>query len=246
MGIIKIKSLVISLILISLVLLSAGTVFAAENASAVDDEMAIEESVLTIEEDGDALEVTGDVALEKTPADVVTNDTFFNYFDASGSLLSNVTADELEFDGDFSGINVSTITINKAIKFKGKNATFNGVSLLINSSDVSVKGFTFIQNNSGYLIKVDQVSNVALSNNFLGYQAIADEDSYAILANAVKNLRLINNVINYFGSTSGTKVNNAVRVSESENVVFEYNEFLISVPSVYASLFGQVCGRLHK
>ena len=47
---------------------------------------------------------------------VVTNDTFFYYFDGTGALLDNVTSDELIFEGDFSDVGVNYIIIDTPIK----------------------------------------------------------------------------------------------------------------------------------
>lgn len=249
MGIIKAKSLVISLILLSIVLLSAGAAFAADNVSAVDDEITVEESVLAIDEDSDALEVTEDISCEDKLAvasNIVTNDTFFNYFDENGSILSSVTEDELEFFGDFSGINVTVISIDRDIKFIGKNAIFDGVSFSVGANNVVIDGFTLSQTTNGYLIDIADVENVTLSNNDIFYRAVAGEDSIAIVANAVNNLKLISNSITYVGNTNGTKINNAIYIGgisykkdyydveafPATNIVLEDNVFNIYIPSV--------------
>ena len=241
--------MVISLILLSVVLLSASAAFAADNVSAVDDEIAMEESVLAIDEDSDALEVTEDVSSEDIVAvasNIVTNDTFFNYFDENGSILSSVTEDELEFFGDFSGINVSVISIDRDIKFIGKNAIFDGVSFSVGADNVVIDGFTLIQKNNDYLIEADNVENVTISNNDIFYWAVDGEDSYAIFANAVNNMKIISNNIAYVGNTDGTKINNAVYIGgvsykkdyydvetfPATNIVLESNVFDIYIPSV--------------
>lgn len=201
-------------------MLSASVAFAATDDNAtvgeVNNEIAIDENVLTIADDSSVLQ-------NETPAGspVVTNDTFFNYFDEYGML--NTTSDELIFEGDFSGINVSTITINKAIKFTGNNATFSGVTFTIYSDNVTIDGFTLSQDKDITLILVDRSSNVVISNNVIDFKALEGYDSYAIWAYYVDNLKLINNTISYVGNTDGTKNNNAVRVegdSEKKLVIF--------------------------
>ena len=176
----------------------------------------------------------------------MTNDTFFNYFDANGFLLSNVTADELEFDGDFSGVNVTTISIDRSVNFIGKNATFDGVSIYVVASNVTIDGFTFIQTNSSNLISANLVENVTLSNNLIYYHAVEGKDSYAIMAYAINNLKLINNTIAYVGNTDGSKFNYAVFIEglflkndfyevealPSTNILLDNNVFNIAIPSV--------------
>lgn len=229
--------------------MSAGTAFAAENISAVDDEITVEESVLAIDEDSDALEVTEDVSSEDKVAvasNIVTNDTFFNYFDENGTILSSVTDKDLIFFGDFSGINVSVISIDRDIKFTGMNAIFDGVSFSVGANNVVIDGFYLIQSNNDYLIKATDVENVTISNNDIFYSAVAGEDSYAIFAEVVNNFKLINNTITYVGNTDGTKINNAVYVGgisykkdyydvetfPATNIVLDNNVFDIHIPSV--------------
>lgn len=214
-------------------MLSASVAFAATDDNAtvgeVNNEIAIDENVLTIADDSSVLQ-------NETPAGspVVTNDTFFNYFDEYGML--NTTSDELIFEGDFSGINVSTITINKAIKFTGNNATFSGVTFTIYSDNVTIDGFTLSQDKDITLILVDRSSNVVISNNVIDFKALEGYDSYAIWAYYVDNLKLINNTISYVGNTDGTKNNNAVRVEgdsekKASNILVDGNVFDITIPS---------------
>ena len=227
----------ISLVLISVVLLSVGAAFAADDNNATlgeTDEIAVEESINSLE----VTEVDGEVIAEDAAetlavnaganeeiisnstqvetSNVVTKENFHNYFDDSGSLLGNVTCGELIFNGDFSGIDVNYITIDKPIKFTGNDAVFTGVSFLIGSDNVVVDGFTLTQSDV-WLFDIEGTNNVTLSNNILNFNAIEGYDGYAVLANEVSALSLINNTIIYVGTTDGTVRNNAIRISGDED-----------------------------
>ena len=228
-------------------MLSASVAFAADEditLNGVDDEVS-EEEVLSVEEDADALSVVDDTVIEADDgADVlkttktVTNDTFFNYFNEDGDL--NSTEEELEFEGDFTGINVNYITIDKAIKLTGKNATFNGVSFVITANNVVLDGFKLYSDNKDTsLISIGEVTNVTISNNLLDYKALKDFNSYGIYAYNIDTLKLINNTINYVGNTNGSSINNAIYVEgdsnekkASKNIIVEGNKFDITIPSI--------------
>ena len=237
---IKIKHLVISLMLLCLVMLSAGAAFAASDDAALSEasgDIAIEDSSLSVS----VLSTSDDVVLAESDENVVTNDTFFYYFDGTGTLLSNVTSDELIFEGDFSDIGVDYIIIDTPIKFTGDGAEFDGVSFVINSDNVTVDGFTVTQTNEVSAFTANGVSNVTLSNNIIEYSALKGYDSYAVYVKLVDDFNLINNTIYYVGNTDGTVYNNAVRIEgdddennpvPSSNIVVSGNTFDISLPSV--------------
>ena len=135
--------------MLSVVLLSVGTAFAADNATdvvAIDDEVTVDEPLAV---GGDAQPVSSN---ESTA--VVTKDNFNSYFDENGTLLSNVTSDELKFSGDISDVGVSSIGINRPIAISGDNAVFNNVSIDVFASDVVISGLTINQDNSGFAIGV--------------------------------------------------------------------------------------------
>ena len=244
---IKIKHLVISLMLLCLVMLSAGAAFAASDdiaLSEASDDIAIEEYSLTVSDTGilnqgsTVLSTSNDVVVGAGD-NIVTNDTFYNYFDETGTLLPNVTSDELIFEGDFSDVGVNYIIISAPIKFTGDNAVFDGVSFVINSDNVTVDGFTVTQTNDVSAFSVYGVSDVTLSNNLIDFVALEGYDSYAVYAKLVDNFNLINNTIFYVGNTDGTVVNNAVRIEGDDSdstpatgIVVSGNTFDISLPSV--------------
>ena len=214
--------------------MSVSATFAADEDIAlgeVNDEIAVDDNVLSVEEDTDTLSVADEPAVEADDtsdvvgsSSTVTNTTFHDYFDEYGSLTSD--ADELIFEGNFTGIDVSVITIanDKPVKFTGKNATFNNVQFLIMQSNVTISGFNFIYNDGdGKLINiigVDALDNITISNNKIDFTAVKDYDSYAIFAGyesaldsrAITNLTLLNNIFTYVGNTNGSTINNVIRI----------------------------------
>ena len=233
-------------------LVSVSATFAVDEdiaLSEMDDEVTIDEDVLSVQEDNDQLSVENEAVVEADDgsnevlkeSNVVTNDTFHNYFDESGSLLETVTDDELIFEGDFSGIDVSYITIDDEIKLTGKNAIFKGVSFVISSNNVVIDGFDLTGSDYA-LFTIYGVSDVTISNCKINFTAIENSDSYAIYAFSVDNLKIINNNITYVGCTSGSSINNAIRIEgdeeeelSSDDILIQKNNFDITLPSVAVS-----------
>ena len=238
----------ISLMLLFVMVLSVSATFAANDDSI--DEIAVEndiaEEVVATDVDDSSDKLSDD-------SNVVTKDNFNDYFDEYGSLTSD--ADELVFDGDFSGLDVSAITIagDKAVKFTGKNATFKNVQFMIMQSDVTIDGFNFItdeNNEHTRLIWIgvdDYIGNIVLSNNNIKFVGPANSEAYAIYAGAdgdmgsycIEGLQIINNNITYVGNSDGTAINNVIRVNGDEeeyetsaDIVVNGNNFDIQIPSI--------------
>ena len=216
-------------------MLSASATFAA-------DDIALNEASNEIAAGGDVLNIAVDtetVEADNSSSSIVTEDTFLNYFSEDGTLLDNVTSDELIFEGDFSNLGISYLTIGNSIKLTGNGTAFEGVSFAIYADDVVVDGFTVTQTNDLSAFTVYGVSNVILSNNIIDFTALEGFNSFAVYAYLVDNFNLINNTIIFNGNTNGTDINNAVRIEgDDENTVastsitVEGNLFEIDIPSV--------------
>ena len=132
---IKTKTLFISLIMLCLVMLSLGATFAADDnvtdVIAVDDEIAIDEEVLAVEEDVQALSESESI--------IVTNDNLADVVSPDGGINENITADELIFKGTFEDLNLS---VDRPIKVTGDEAVLINPDILIGSSNVTFSGFT--------------------------------------------------------------------------------------------------------
>lgn len=217
--------------------MSASATFAVseDNSTAGLNEMVHDENVLAA--DSDDFDLSEDAAIE-SQSNVVTKDTFHNYFDESETLLDTVSSDELVFEGDFTGLDVNYMMIGKPIKLSGNNVAINGVTFVIGADNVVIDGFALNQSDV-FLFDVENVNGVTLSNNMINFKTLGGSDGYAIYANAVKNLKIINNTINYVGNTDGTVVNNAVRIAgdedseiTSDNIIVDGNIFNIEIPAV--------------
>ena len=226
-------------------LLSASVAFAAtdDNATVSDVNDEIDGTILSVEDNQVLQEDSAPAGENNAPAlgsTVVTNETFHKYFDENGVILSNVTDDELIFDGDFTGIDVDNLVINKSINLIGKNATFSDVKFVIKTDHVAIEGFNlFMDNKDDALIRIFGADDVTIVNNVIDYKGLDNVDNYAIFANNVSNLNIINNRIAYVGTTTGINFNNAIRIGTDEarlkpskgiNVVG--NTLNITLPSV--------------
>ena len=134
----------------------------------------------------------------------VTPETFYDFFDEKGVLTSD--ADDLIFEGEFSNV---TMTINRPVSLIGSDATFNDVSIIVESDYVSIENLNLI------------------------YTASGDADAYAVLVNGVSNFGMVNNTITYTGKTDGNCINNAVRITDSSSVAIRNNAFMLSLVSAY-------------
>ena len=204
--------------MVCLVMLSVGSAFAADDSAdviAVDDEIAV---------DGGELAVEQDTQLSASESDVVTPDTFYNYFDKDGLLLKNVTSKELIFEGTFENYNFKYLDIDSTITLTGKNATLNGLSLFITADNVTVSGFEITQANSTDAILVSG-SDVTIANNTVNFVDSRAPEGVAIYAVNSNNLKLLNNVVFYGGSTDGTYKNNGIFITNSSNARIKGNKF---------------------
>ena len=225
------------MILLSVILLSVGAAFAVsdDNSTMAVDEAIQDDNALAIDPDDSSL---SDDSIPETQSSVVTKDTFHDYFDESGTLKDDVSSDELIFEGDFTGLDVSYMTIGKSIKLSGNNVALNGVSFAVIADNVVIDGFNLIHSDYS-IFTVYGVSGVTLSNNLINFKTLEGNEGYAIHADTVCDLKILNNTINYVGNTDGTVVNNAIRVTGDEdseitstNIVVDGNVFNIEIPSV--------------
>ena len=195
-----------------------------------DDEIMLDEQ-LAIEDDFQA-----DDNLTAS-SEIVTNDNFNSYFDKGGKLSSDVNSKELTFQGVIDNTDVKTIVLDRSIKLTGENATLNNIGIDIKASNVEIKGFTINQNSAVAAISVSNASNVKIENCAINFNAVSKSEGYAVNADFAKNLNLLNNVITYVGATTGDKVNNGIRITNSDDAVIKGNIFdltLVSAPVNWA------------
>ena len=163
----------------------------------------------------------------------VTNYTFFNYFDKDGVLKSDIPFSDLIFAGNFSGLNLSTLTIDKKINLIGEKAFLNDIGLVIKADNISVSNFVIVlTNTSGVESAIDvRGANASINTNMISVDSAFDKDSFVINAENAANLTIDNNTIVYSGKT-GNGINNIIKVIDSDNVNILNNYIFAEIPSV--------------
>ena len=228
---------------------SASSAFAVSDDAALnaDDDITIEEGVLTSEEDVNSPDdVSDDDVLQAAEEDdalrdgdnVVTPENWQKFIDNETKII-NYSGEELKFEGNFGpDLNIGNINVNNSIKLTGNNAVMTNISFYIMADDVVMTGFTLIENQNDVApIIATGVKNVEISNVKLNFTAINDYDGYAIWMNSVDNIRLLNNVISYVGTTvyneSNTNKKFAIFIEESDNALIKGNTFNVNVTSCH-------------
>ena len=164
---------------------------------------------------------------------IVTNSTFFNFFDNGGMLKESIDANELIFSGLFSGLGVNTVTIDRAIKLKGTNSTtLDNIFLELIGNGISVDNFTININKQNYGIYITNVDKVIVKNSLINFNDVGTSDAMAIYANGVSNLQLVNNTIIYSGQSKGKTLNHPVHIDDCKGAVIENNTINAKMPSL--------------
>ena len=182
------------------------------------------------------INATSDVSVY---GNVVTNETFFIYFDEDGLLREEVPFDELIFKGEFSDI-VNLISITTPLKITSDNAVLRNIAFAVLSDNVVLNGLTLISNvscadNGGALILVAG-NNVNVSNMNISYIIKESVDSVAINANGVSNLNVVNSNI-FFESCpkDDTLTASAINIDGVSNSFINGNNITAVLPYLFAS-----------
>ena len=182
------------------------------------------------------INATSDVSVY---GNVVTNETFFIYFDEDGLLREEVPFDELVFKGEFSDI-VNLISITTPLKITSDNAVLRNIAFAVLSDNVVLNGLTLISNvscadNDGALILVAG-NNVNVSNMNISYIIKESVDAVAINANGVSNLNVVNSNI-FFESCpkDDTLTASAINIDGVSNSFINGNNITAVLPYLFAS-----------
>ena len=182
------------------------------------------------------INATSDVSVY---GNVVTNETFFIYFDEDGLLREEVPFDELIFKGEFSDI-VNLISITTPLKITSDNAVLRNIAFAVLSDNVVLNGLTLISNvscadNGGALILVAG-NNVNVSNMNISYIIKESVDTVAINANGVSNLNVVNSNI-FFESCpkDDTLTASAINIDGVSNSFINGNNITAVLPYLFAS-----------
>ena len=164
---------------------------------------------------------------------IVTNSTFFDFFDNNGMLKESIDANELIFSGSFSGLGVNAITIDRAVNLKGTNsAALNDIYLELIGNGISVDNFTININKQDYGIYVANAADVVVKNSLVNFNDAGTSDAIAVYANGAGNLQLINNTVIYSGQSKGKTLNHPVHIDDCRGAIIENNTINAKMPSL--------------
>ena len=175
----------------------------------------------------------------------LTNDTFFIFFDENGKLRPEITVDELIFNGPFSNLGVSVITINKPIVIGGNDAVLYDMAYAIASDDVTLAnitliadGFDFATNNHA-LININNVMDATLENLTISFVSPNNVDAYAIYANKVEGFELFDSTI-FFDSNMDIDVHqHGIEIRDCEEVLIYGNKLDATLPPRGIAWYGE-------
>ena len=176
-------------------------------------------------------------------SNIVTNDTFYNFFDESGILRENITFDKLIFQGEFSDLAAGYVIIDKPIAITGDNAVLNDMAFYISSEDVALDKLTFVATTClDDLIRVTG-SNTNLTNLNITY-VLGDEGAVAINVKsededtAISDVNILNNNI-YFEShvSEDSKYAVAINLEVVEDVIVDGNNISASLPALLVEAY---------
>ena len=232
------KNIFICVLLAVMVLFCISAVSAEDNQNA--DLGAVDASASSV--DLSNVDIKGSEAQSSLGAgssSVVTNDTFFNYFDKDGVINKSLTYNELIFDGEFSGLGIDTITIDAPITISSENVTvFNNIGFKIISDDVTLTGFDIVKTTDGSAITV-KGDDVTIDDVFIDISSAGKNDTFAIIAVESDNLQLLNNIIAFnTGSVGCTAFLHAVDVRGSNNVNIKKNNITVNLPALTVNWYG--------
>ena len=182
------------------------------------------------------INATSDVSVY---GNVVTNETFFIYFDEDGLLREEVPFDELVFKGEFSDI-VNLISITTPLKITSDNAVLRNIAFAVLSDNVVLNGLTLISNvscadNGGALILVAG-NNVNVSNMNISYIIKESVDAVAINANGVSNLNVVNSIIFFESCPKDDSLTAcAINIDGVSNSFINGNNITAVLPYLFAS-----------
>ncbi|WP_407432604.1 hypothetical protein [Methanobrevibacter sp.] len=216
-------------VILLIMIFSVGAVCAQDNSTddvdiisaGSDDVISLEDNPIILQDNG-----TSDVD------EIHINDTnYYQYFDENGTMNDNISADStIYIDGDI--IN-KTFIIDRPLTILGFERAwiFETSFSFIEGSDGSILSGIFFENYGVSPVTIVNASDITIFENWLSLVSENATSPSVIFANAANGLNVTDNSILYWGKTDGYTPLNAVTIAESDDVVFEDNEFGIQIPS---------------
>ena len=164
------------------------------------------------------------------------NDTFFNFFDEEGLLRDAINEDELVFHGDFSGLGVNVITIQKPMTITGENAVLNDMAFALLGDDIKLSNVSLIADkenfadNSGAVILV-AANGIELNNVLVNYTTPNNANAYGILASSANDFKLLDSAIVFDSNNNADVTQHALQLRDCGDFVVKGNTINASLPA---------------
>ena len=173
----------------------------------------------------------------KELTNIVTNETFFDYFGDDGMLLGDITFDTLIFKGEFSNLGVNVVYVPRAIVINGDNAVLRNIALMCEQgttlNNLTLNATNYVADTDGALIYAIG-SDVTVNNITIDYNATdGSNNAIAVYASGADNFKLVNSTITFTGNNVGGKVfAQGIKIAKSNNAVVDSNIITTSCPLV--------------
>ena len=173
----------------------------------------------------------------KELTNVVTNDTFFDYFGDDGMLLGDITFDTLIFKGEFSNLGVNVVYVPRAIVINGDNAVLRNIAIMCEQgttlNNLTLNATNYVADTDGALIYAIG-SDVTVNNITIDYNATdGSNNAIAVYASGADNFKLVNSTITFTGNNVDGKVfAQGIKIAKSNNAVVDSNIIITSCPLV--------------
>ena len=173
----------------------------------------------------------------KELTNIVTNNTFFDYFGDDGMLLGDITFDTLIFKGEFSNLGVNVVYVPRAIVINGDNAVLRNIAIMCEQgttlNNLTLNATNYVADTDGALIYAIG-SDVTVNNITIDYNATdGSNNAIAVYANGADNFKLVNSTITFTGNNVDGKVfAQGIKIAKSNNAVVDSNIITTSCPLV--------------
>ena len=173
----------------------------------------------------------------KELTNIVTNETFFDYFGDDGMLLGDITFDTLIFKGEFSNLGVNVVYVPRAIVINGDNAVLRNIAIMCEQgttlNNLTLNATNYVADTDGALIYAIG-SDVTVNNITIDYNATdGSNNAFAVYASGADNFKLVNSTITFTGNNVDGKVfAQGIKIAKSNNAVVDSNIITTSCPLV--------------
>ena len=173
----------------------------------------------------------------KELTNIVTNETFFDYFGDDGMLLGDITFDTLIFKGEFSNLGVNVVYVPRAIVINGDNAVLRNIAIMCEQgttlNNLTLNATNYVADTDGALIYAIG-SDVTVNNITIDYNATdGSNNAIAVYASGADNFKLVNSTITFTGNNVNGKVfAQGIKIAKSNNAVVDSNIITTSCPLV--------------